>query len=322
MIVDEIKISLEAGRGGNGIVTFDHTKGSQGPSGGKGGRGGSIYFKGVSDLTILYKYRKKDHYEAEDGFIGKSSKATGHDGQDLILPVPIGSVITNLDTKKTQEIIQVDQKLLAVSGGIGGRGNFYFRSPINITPTEAEKGKPGEKFNFFIELRLIADVGLIGLPNVGKSSLLNKLTKAQAKVANYHFTTLEPNLGTIGSIILADIPGLIEGASQGRGLGIKFLKHIQRTKFLFHCLSLESNNLAKDYKTIRKELSAYNKDLAKKKEILVFTKFDLIEDIELKAKLKSFTKKEKLVVSIEDPRSLEKLKKFIQKLIIKESLEK
>jgi len=322
MIVDEIKISLEAGRGGDGIVTFDHTKGSQGPSGGKGGRGGSIYFKGVSDLTILYKYRKKNHYEAEGGFIGKSSKATGHDGQDLILPVPIGSVITNLDTQKTQEIIQVDQKLLAVSGGIGGRGNFYFRSPINITPTEAEKGKSGEKFNFFIELRLIADVGLIGLPNVGKSSLLNQLTKAHAKVANYHFTTLEPNLGTIENIILADIPGLIEGASQGRGLGIKFLKHIQRTKFLFHCLSLESNNLTKDYKAIRKELSAYSKDLAKKKEILVFTKFDLIEDIDLKAKLKPFAKKEKLVVSIEDPRSLEKLKKFIQKLIIEKPLEK
>jgi GTP-binding protein len=322
MIVDEIKISLEAGKGGDGIVTFDHTKGSQGPSGGKGGRGGNIFFAGVSDLTILYKYRKKDHYEAENGFIGKSSKATGHDGQDLILPVPIGSVIKNLDTGQTTEIIQVGQKLLATRGGIGGRGNFYFRSPINITPTEAEKGKPGEKFNFFIELRLIADIGLIGLPNVGKSSLLNQLTKAQVKVANYHFTTLEPNLGTINNIILADIPGLIEGASAGRGLGIKFLKHIQRTKFLFHCLSLESANLAKDYKTVRKELSTYSKDLAKKKEVLVFTKFDLIKEAELKTKLKPFVKKEKLVVSIQDPRSLIKLKQFIQKLIIKESLEK
>jgi len=321
MIVDEIKISIEAGKGGDGIVTFDHTKGSQGPSGGKGGRGGNIYFEGVSDLTALYKYRKKNDYAAENGSIGKNSKATGRDGKDLILPVPIGSVLTNLDTGKTEEIIQVGQKFLGVRGGIGGRGNFYFRSPINITPMESEKGKPGEKFNFFIELRLIADIGLIGLPNVGKSSLLNQLTKAQAKVANYHFTTLEPNLGTLEGIILADIPGLIEGASSGRGLGIKFLKHIQRTKFLFHCLSLESDNLVKDYKTVRKELSAYSKTLAKKKEILVFTKFDLISENELKAKLKPFAKKEKLVVSIHDLRSSEKLRKFIQKLIAQESLD-
>jgi GTPase len=322
MIVDEIKISLEAGKGGDGIVTFDHTKGSQGPSGGKGGRGGNIYFEGISNLAALYKYRKKNNYAAENGSIGKSNKATGHDGQDLVLPVPIGSVITNLDTEKTEEIIKVGQKILAVSGGIGGRGNFYFRSPINITPTQAEKGKPGEKFNFFIELRLIADVGLIGLPNVGKSSLLNQLTKAQAKVANYHFTTLEPNLGTIDDIILADIPGLIEGASMGRGLGIKFLKHIQRTKFLFHCLSLESDNLVKDYKTIRKELAAYSQNLAKKKEILIFTKFDLILKNKLKDKLKPFAKKKKLVVSIQDPQSLTQLKQYIQKLVSGDALEK
>lgn len=321
MIVDEIKISLEAGKGGDGITTFDHTKGSQGPSGGKGGRGGNIYFEGITDLTALYKYRKKDHYEAEDGLIGKSNKATGHDGKDLILPVPIGSILTNLDTGKTQEIILEGQKFLAVSGGIGGRGNYYFRSSINITPLKSEKGKPGEKFNFFIELRLIADIGLIGLPNVGKSSLLNQLTKAQAKVANYHFTTLEPNLGSLDGIILADIPGLIEGASKGRGLGIKFLKHIQRTKFLFHCLSLESTDLLKDYRTIRQELSAYSQNLAKKKEILVFTKFDLIPEAELESKIKPFAKKEKLVVSIQNPLTLEKLKKFIQKLIIKKSLD-
>lgn len=318
MIVDEIKLRIEAGNGGNGLVTFDHTKGSQGPSGGKGGRGGNVYFAGVSNLMALNKYRKKPDYQAENGFTGKSNKATGHDGQDLILPVPIGSVINNLNTGQSAEIIQVGQKILAAKGGIGGRGNFYFRSPINITPTEAEKGKPGEKFNFFIELRLIADIGLIGLPNVGKSSLLNQLTKAEVKVANYHFTTLEPNLGTIDNIILADIPGLIEGASAGRGLGIKFLKHIQRTKFLFHCLSLESADLTKDYKTIRKELLAYSQDLARKKEVLVFTKFDLISEKDLKVKIRPFAKKEQLVVSIQDPRSLEKLKKFIQKLIIKE----
>ncbi len=316
MIVDEIKIILAAGKGGDGLATFDRTKGSQGPSGGKGGHGGNIYFEGVSDLTILYKYRKKYHYEASNGSLGKSNKATGHNGQDLILPVSVGSVIKNLDTGQAEEIIRVGQKLLAASGGIGGRGNFYFRSPINITPTQAEKGKPGEKFNFFIELRLIADIGLIGLPNVGKSSLLNQLTKAQVKVANYHFTTLEPNLGTIDNIILADIPGLIEGASAGRGLGIKFLKHIQRTKFLFHCLSLESADLVKDYKTVRQELSTYSKNLAKKKEVLIFTKFDLIQESELKARIKPFAKKEKFVVSIQDPRSLEKLKKFIQRLIV------
>ncbi len=319
MITDEIKISLQAGGGGDGLVTFDKTKGSQGPTGGKGGWGGNVYFQGVSDLTALNKYLKKKSYEAENGKNGSSRKATGPDGKDLILTVPVGSVIKNLTTLQVREIIRPGEKFLAAKGGLGGRGNFYFRSPVNTSPKKFEKGSPGEKFDFFIELRLIADAGFIGLPNAGKSSLLNQLTRAQAKVANYHFTTLEPNLGTLENFILADIPGLIEGASSGRGLGIKFLKHIRRTRILFHCLSLEAPDLLQDYQTVRKELGAYHKDLTSKREVLIFTKADLLKKAALGEKIKPLKEKEHLIVSIFDPKSLKKLKETIKALASSDS---
>ncbi|HAI74551.1 MAG TPA: GTPase ObgE [Candidatus Moranbacteria bacterium] len=319
MLTDEVKIKVIAGRGGDGVVAFNKVKMSLGPTGGKGGNGGNIYFEGVSNLSALNKYKHKKEYYAENGQNGKGDNSEGHSGKDLTLTVPIGSVLRDLKTKEEIDIIEVGQKVLIAKGGWGGRGNFFFRGPTNTSPKEKELGKIGEEKDFFIELRFIADVGLIGLPSAGKSSLLNELTASKAKVGAYNFTTLEPNLGVMDGIILADIPGLIEGASQGRGLGIKFLRHIQRTKILVHCLSLESANPKKDYKIIRKELEAYNQDLIQKKEIILFTKSDMLDEAEVEKKIKQMKKINPSVyaVSIHDQERLEKIKKEILAMLKK-----
>jgi len=317
MITDEIKIKVEAGRGGNGVVGFDKDKMAIGPTGGRGGNGGSVYFQGVSNLTALNKFRHKKDYFAENGKDGEKDKSTGKDGSDLFLLIPVGSVIKNLETGKELEITEVDQKILAARGGLGGRGNFYFRSPSNTSPHEYEEGKEGEAFEYLIELRLIADVGLIGLPNVGKSSLLNELTKANVKTADYEFTTLEPNLGVCEGVIIADIPGLIEGASNGKGLGIKFLKHIQRTKILFHCISSDAEDVLKNYKIIRQELKNFNPELINKKEIIFLTKSDKISPEIIKDKKKELENigEQIEVISIHDWDSLEKVRKIIQEVL-------
>ncbi|MFA6047710.1 MAG: Obg family GTPase CgtA [Parcubacteria group bacterium] len=313
MLTDEVKIKVMAGNGGDGLVTFDKAMMSLGPTGGRGGNGGSVYFQGVTSLTALNKYRGKIEHWAADGQKGKSNRSDGLNGEDLILTVPIGTLIHNLDTGEKIDITKTDEKVLAAKGGVGGRGNFFFRSPSNTTPYEFEKGRSGETFNFLLELRLIADVGFVGFPNAGKSSLLNELTKAQAKVANYEFTTLEPNLGAMDGLIIADIPGLIEGASTGKGLGIKFLKHIARTKILAHCISLESADIKKDYETIRKELGKYSQELIDKKEIVILTKSDLVDKKELEKKIKIAKKlnPDVLTVSIHDWDSLQNLKKSL-----------
>lgn len=319
MLTDEVKIKISAGKGGDGIVTFDKVKLSLGPTGGRGGNGGSVFFQAVTNLTALNRYRHKKEFWAQDGERGKSNRSDGHNGKDLILSVPIGTLIHNLDTGEKIDITSADEKILAAKGGIGGRGNFYFRSPVNTTPKEFEEGKPGENFNFSLELRLIADIGFIGFPNAGKSSLLNELTKADVKVANYEFTTLEPNLGSMEGLIIADIPGLIEGASKGRGLGIKFLRHIARTKVLAHCISLESENIEKDYKTIRQELKEYDQDLAGKYEIIILTKSDLVgqEELSKKTAIAKKLNPDALTVSIHDWDSLEKLKGHLSKKLVR-----
>jgi len=316
MLIDDITIRVKAGKGGDGAVAFNKNLMSLGPTGADGGSGGDIYFEGVSDLNALNQFRNQKEVATDDGKDGKGQYSDGPDGNDLILKIPVGTVIHNLEKKKTSEIVKIGERVLVASGGHGGRGNFKFRSSTNTSPRQSTAGKLGESFTVRLELKLIADVGLIGLPNGGKSSLLNELTNANSKVANYPFTTLEPNLGVYYELILADIPGLIEGASDGRGLGIKFLRHVERTKILFHLISAESTSPPKDYKVIKKELSKYSKDLAKKPEYLFLSKSDMVSPAELKKKLTVLKKinKKVIAISIHDIDSLEKVKGILNKI--------
>lgn len=316
MLIDDVTIRVEAGHGGRGKVAFNSNMGSLGPTGADGGSGGNIYFEGATNLNGLSQFRNKKEIKTEDGGIGKSQNNDGRDGDDIVIKIPVGTVIHNLDTGTIEEIIKTNDRVLIARGGKGGIGNFKFRSATNTSPTQFKEGKPGEAFTVRLELKLIADVGFIGLPNAGKSSLLNELTNAKSKVANYHFTTLEPNLGTYYELILADIPGLIEGASEGKGLGIKFLKHIERTKTLFHLISVESENLADDYAIIRKELEKHSKVLAEKPEYLFLTKTDMISAEDLKKKLAILKKinKNTTAISIHDEASLKKVKEILNKI--------
>lgn len=316
MLIDDIKIKINAGRGGGGAIAFNKNLGALGPVGGTGGRGGSIYAVGVSDLMALGQFRYKKEFSAEDGQDGRGQFRDGRDGEDLILKLPVGTVIHNLTNSNDINVEKVGERILLTKGGFGGKGNFHFRSATNTTPKRAQLGTMGESFIFRFELKFIADVGFVGLPNVGKSSLLNELTNASSKVANYQFTTLEPNLGAYYGLVLADIPGLIEGSSSGRGLGIKFLRHIERTHSLFHFISTESPIPAKDYKTIRAELGAYNKALLKKPERLFLTKSDLVDAKELKKKLAALKKidPKAIAISINDPDSIAKVEKILNEI--------
>ena len=316
MLIDDVTIKIKAGDGGRGAVAFNKNMMSQGPVGGDGGNGGNLYFEGVSDLSALAQFRYRKEISTPNGGNGKPQFNDGPTGTDLILKIPVGTIIQNIDTGDISEITKIGQKILAAKGGHGGKGNFKFRSPRNTTPKQFQPGLPGQAFTVRLELKLIADIGLIGLPNAGKSSLINELTKAKSKVANYPFTTLEPGLGAYYELILADIPGLIEGASEGKGLGIKFLRHIERTKILFHLISAESENLIGDYKIIKNELKSYSAALAKKIEYLFLTKTDLVKPSDLKKKLAVLKKlnKNALAISIHDWDSLEKVKTLLNKI--------
>jgi len=281
MLVDDVTIEVSAGNGGNGAVAFNKNMMSLGPAGGSGGRGGSVFFEGTSDLSKLDQFRFKKEIKAEGGRDGRSQFVDGKDGINLIIKIPVGTVIHNLLGGDIKEVTTVYEPIMIAKGGRGGRGNFHFRSPSNTSPKRAELGKPGETLSIRLELKMIADIGLVGLPNAGKTSLLNKITRATAKVGNYAFTTLEPNLGAYYELIVADLPGLIEGASSGKGLGIKFLRHIERTKEIFHLVSAESESPIEDYKTVRNELLKYSKDLVNKKETVFISKSDSRTEEEL-----------------------------------------
>lgn len=311
MLIDEVKIKLIAGHGGAGKVAFNPGR-YGGPSGGNGGKGGDIYARVTSDLTALSQFAQKTEFEAEAGEAGGSNKKSGHSADGLTFEFPVGSVLTDTETGEIIELDQLGQEVLLCRGGMGGKGNFEFRSSTNTTPRYAQPGQEGQVRNSSVVLKLIADFGLIGLPNAGKSSLLNELTKADVKVASYPFTTLEPNLGVFQKRILADIPGLIEGASSGKGLGIKFLKHIEKVSLLLHCISAESEDLIQDYKTIRQELEQYDEKLSSKPEIIILTKSDLVDDEALNQRIAklSVLKRQIIPVSIHNWESLEKLKEI------------
>jgi GTP-binding protein len=313
MLIDDVNVRISAGHGGKGKVAFNKNMMSLGPAGGAGGRGGSVEAVGVSDLSALGQFRFKKEFAPEDGRDGRDQFRDGHDAADLILKVPVGTIAHNLTTGVDFDIDHVGERVLLAKGGNGGKGNFLFRSSRNTTPKQSQPGLPGESFEFRLELKFIADVGFVGLPNVGKSSLLNELTNANSKVANYAFTTLEPNLGTYYSLILADIPGLIEGSSTGKGLGTRFLRHIERTRTLFHFISAESPTPVADYKTIRAELGAYSKALLKKPEHLFLSKSDVVDEKTLKstlAKLKKIDPKV-IAISIIDDESIKKVQKLL-----------
>ncbi len=314
MLIDRAEIKVKGGHGGAGIVSFGKMSKS-GPDGGNGGRGGDLYVRAVSDITLLNQFSEKTIFWAEDGQSGGRNKRTGRNGNDFELLLPLGTMLINKNTGETiVELTEIDQQELICAGGKGGRGNWEFRGPRNTTPMKSQPGLPGEEKEVIVELKLIAEYGLIGLPNAGKSSLLNELTNAKAKTANYAFTTLSPNLGVFNGKIIADIPGLIEGASDGRGLGISFLKHIEKVSVLLHCISLESKDPILDYKTVRNELGNYNKTLLKKREIILLTKADLVDEKTVEKLKKVFGKKVKevLAISIHDWEGLEQLREELR----------
>lgn len=318
-MIDYARITIKAGDGGDGRVSFRREKfvPKGGPDGGDGGRGGSVWFQTDKDLNTLKPFQFQKNFSAQDGEAGGKNKRHGADGSDLVIKVPIGTVVNNeLDLDKA------GQKVCLAKGGKGGKGNWQFRSPILTTPRIAEAGSKGEAKQLNLELKLLADVGLIGLPNSGKSTLLSVLTKAKPKIADYPFTTLEPNLGVMegshpSGLVIADIPGLIEGASGGKGLGIEFLRHIERCKILVHLvdgsklLSYKNYNFYDDYLVIRNELSQYSTSLIEKPEIVVLNKIDVLNKQQIKAAMTTLkkTKKKVIAISAASHENLEELKK-------------
>lgn len=318
MLIDDVTIKIKAGNGGDGKVSFKRNAQTAkgGPDGGNGGKGGDVYVRGNNDLTLLQQFQFKKSLRAEDGIKGDKNNLYGRKGKDLTILVPFGTRITDLATKEVFDI-EAEGTVLLARGGKGGLGNTEFKSATNQTPRFAERGVLGQERQLRFELRLIADIGLIGLPNAGKSSLLKELTNAVPKIGNYPFTTLEPNLGVFNGVILADIPGLIEGASRGRGLGTKFLKHIEKTRLLLHCVDVTSEDVLHDYTVVREEMISYNKEIGEKTEVILLTKRDLVTQEEYRKKEKLLKKNSPhvLSVSIHDMESLEKLRVLLKKSI-------
>ena len=296
--LDQVKIFVKAGDGGSGSPSFRREKFIEfgGPDGGDGGKGGSVILKSDRNLNTLIDYRYQQHFKAERGSDGSGKNKTGKGGKNLVLKVPIGTQVFEEDNKTVIfDFKKENEEFVIANGGKGGFGNTRFKSSTNRAPKKFTKGVNGEEYWIWLQLKTIADIGIIGLPNAGKSSLLASLTSANPKIANYKFTTLNPNLGVAmyddKEITLADIPGLIEGAHTGTGLGIKFLKHIERCKTLLHLIDITEEDLVKSYKQVRNELKKYSKDLLKKEELVVFNKVDLIAKDQINKKISIFKKK-------------------------------
>lgn len=296
--IDDITIHASAGRGGDGVVRWLHMKGKDkgGPAGGDGGRGGDVVVEGVRDLAALSHYQYEKKFRGEDGVNGDNNNKKGRDGNDVILRVPVGTVVRNMTTQDTFEIMHEGERKIVFKGGMGGLGNPHFKGAENQNPMLATPGKTGGLGDIRFTLKIIADVGLVGFPNAGKSSLLNALTRAQSKVGAYPFTTLEPNLGDFYGYLLADIPGLIEGASTGRGLGSKFLRHIERTVLIAHLVSAEQEDVAGAYRSIRSELETFSPELVGKREIVVLSKVDTVSDEERAEKMAALAEASKAEV--------------------------
>jgi len=317
MFIDELTLYLKAGRGGDGVVRWRHEKGKDhaGPSGGNGGKGGDIYAVAVRDIGILSAYRNVGGFEAGRGEDGAKNTKQGGMGRGVLIKLPVGSRLTNLVTGYSVELLTDTEKVLLLRGGRGGLGNEHFKGSTNIRPKQSTPGVEGEEADFHIELFLVVDIGIIGLPNAGKSSLLNTLTSAQSRVGDFPFTTLEPALGDFYGLIMADIPGLIEGAAKGKGLGHKFLRHIERTKALVHCISSEVEDPSEAYRVVRNELELYNKAMKKKREVIVLTKVDLLTEKERDKKLELLrsVSSDVFPLSILDDRLVKEFGKYLTK---------
>jgi len=316
--LDQVKIYIKAGDGGSGSPSFRREKFIEygGPDGGDGGKGGSVTLRAERNLNTLIDYRYQQHHKAERGTDGAGKKRTGRSGNDLILKVPVGTQVFEEDNKTLIfDFKKQGEEFVVANGGKGGLGNVRFKSSTNRAPRKFTKGKTGEEFIIWLQLKTIADIGIIGLPNAGKSSLLSAITSATPKIANYKFTTLNPNLGVAvydnKEITIADIPGLVEGAHKGIGLGIKFLKHIERCKTLLHLIDITEKNLESTYIQVKNELKNYSKDLLKKKEIIVLNKIDLIDKDEAKEIVSNFSKNKKsevITLSTLNKKSISKIK--------------
>ena len=304
MFTDYVRIHAEAGKGGNGAIAFRREKyvAAGGPDGGDGGKGGDVYFKVDKDANTLIEFRYKKKFKAENGENGEGGHRFGKSGEDLYIPVPIGTVIKDTATDEVlADLSEPGQVALILKGGRGGKGNSHFATSTRQAPRFAQDGEPGEEKELTLELKLLADVGLIGFPNVGKSTFLSVVTSATPKIANYHFTTIEPNLGVVkskygDSFVIADIPGIIEGASEGIGLGIQFLRHIERTRLLLHFIDvsgIEGRNPVEDYYKVNEELKKYSEKLSKRTQIIVANKIDSMQDSSLYEELEKVAKEHK-----------------------------
>ena len=316
--LDQVKIYIKAGNGGDGSPSFRREKFIEfgGPDGGDGGKGGSVILKAEQNLNTLIDFRYQQHHKAKRGENGAGQNRTGKSGEDLILKVPLGTQVFEEDNKTLiYDFAKISEEFIAAAGGKGGLGNTRFKSSTNRAPRKFTKGTRGEEFTIWLQLKTIADIGIIGLPNAGKSSLLASVTNANPKIANYQFTTLNPNLGVASydnkEITIADIPGLVEGAHKGTGLGIQFLKHIERCKSLLHLIDITSEDLKKSYQQVKNELKKYSNKLTKKKELIVLNKIDLIDEKEVNYIIKDFkknTKSEVIALSTFNKSSVSKIK--------------